>query len=114
MIGLGDFFEFGHEESFFECEVELNDVGLVFEFFDGLLFDFFVPVLVVPDAFKELHQVDMLTYFLDSGLMDGFLDTHFPVDFFDHVSDISMGVGFDGLFVDEFFEVGHDDLDIDG
>ncbi len=86
----------------------------MFEFFDGLLFDFFVPVLVVPDAFEELHQVNMLTYFLDSRLMNGLFDSHFPVDFFNHIFDISMGVGFDGLFVDEFFEVGHDDLDIDG
>ena len=55
----------------------------------------------------------MLSYFLDSWLMNRFFHAHFPVDFLNHVFDFVVRVWVDGLLVDHFFEVGHDYFNVD-
>lgn len=88
---LSDFFYFGYDETFFECEFELNTMSFVFEFVNSLFLNILIPVLIVSNTFEKLHQVNMLAYFFDPGLMDRFFDSSFPIDLINDVFDIRLG-----------------------
>jgi len=112
LVRFGDFLNFGENKALFQCKFYLHHVSLVFEFFDSLFLDFFVPVLVVSNPFKKFHQIYMLSYLLDSGLVDGFLHAYFPVDLLNHIFDFLRRVRLNGLFVNHSFQICHYDLHI--
>lgn len=53
-----------YQEAFTKGELILSLNCKFFQFFNGLLFKIILPILVISDTFKELHDIIVLTNFL--------------------------------------------------